>query len=142
MVKETINCLVCGQPLRATGADVNMYYCARRKEWVSEFGIHLDIVDTVIYVDPDEQREIMWVVEIPPYRFTMTDFPSGPKTVVDKTIIPGGPPWDSQSRKDLEALGTSAGYRKLILTVPAIMKLAWNDKKQVLDRLKLYLLFS
>lgn len=128
-------CLVCGKPLKATGGDTNMYYCAMRKEWVSEFGVHLDIVECVIYVDPEKKRETMWVVELAPYRFTMTDFPTGPKTEVHQTVLPDAGPWDRDFVK-------SFLYKKRILTVPAVMKLPWDNKQQVLDRLKLYMLFS
>jgi hypothetical protein len=130
-------CLVCGKPLKATGGDVNMYYCDKRKEWVSEFGIHLDVTDTVIYIDPNKRRETMWIVEVPPYRFTMTNFSTGPKTEVHKTVIPDWAPWD----KDVENKEMFL-HKKLILTVPALMNLPWYDKKQVFNRLKLYLLFS
>lgn len=138
-------CLVCGKPLKASGGDVNMYYCDSRKEWVSELGTHLDVTESVVYIDPVKRRETMWVVEIPPYRFTMTDFPPGPKTEVHKTILPDWPPWDKikdpSAIKDPDTLKALL-YKKLILTVPALMKLPWHNRQQVLDRLKLYLLFS
>lgn len=132
-------CLVCGMPLKATGGDTNMYYCVTRKEYVSEWNVHLDVVDSVIYIDPIRGCETMWVVEVPPYRFTMTDFESGPKTEVHKTVLPDWPPWNKTM--DPESIKTLM-YKKLILTVPARMKLPWHDKQQVLERLKLYMLFS
>lgn len=130
------NCLVCGAQLSASGGDVNMYYCTKRQEYMSEWNTHLDVVDTVIYVDPDRKRETMWIVEIPPYRFTMTNFQE-PKTEVHKTVLPDFAPWDREIENVKMFL-----YKKLILKVPALMKLPWHDKAKVLERLKLYMLFS
>lgn len=131
------NCLVCGAQLSASGGDVNMYYCTKRKIYMPEWKCHLDVTDTVIYIDPDKHRETMWVVEIPPYRFTMTDFPRGPRTEVHKTVLPDFAPWD----REVENIKLFL-YKKLILEVPALMKLPWHDKAKVLERLKLYMLFS
>lgn len=131
------SCLICGMPLKASGGDTNMYYCTTRKEYMSEWGLHLDVTDSVIYIDPNKGRETMWIVEIPPYRFTMTDFGSGPKTEVHKTVLPELAPWD----REIENVKIFL-YKKLILTVPSVMKLPWHDKQKVLERLKLYLLFS
>lgn len=130
------NCLVCGAQLTASGGDVNMYYCTKRKIYMPEWKCHLDVTDTVIYVDPKRERETMWIVEIPPYRFTMTDF-QHPKTEVHKTVLPDLAPWD----REVENIKIFL-YKKLILTVPALMKLPWHDKTQTLERLKLYMLFS
>jgi hypothetical protein len=132
-------CLVCGQPLKPSGAGANMYYCTRRKEYVSEWNVHLDVMDTIIYFDPESGRETMWVVEIPPYKFTMTDSSSVQKTEIHKKVLPDWPPWNKAV--DPESVKTLL-YNKLILTVPSIMKLPWHDKEKVLERLKLYLLFS
>ncbi len=114
-----------------------MYYCAKRKEYMSEWGLHLDVTDSVIYVDPKRGRDTMWVVEIPPYRFTMTDFGYRQRTEVHKTVLPDWAPWDREIENKEIFL-----QKKLILSVPSVMKLPWHDKQKVLERLKLYLLFS
>lgn len=131
------DCLVCGQPLRASGGDTNMFYCVTRKEHISEWNVHVDYVDTIIYVDPIDRRETMWVVEIPPYRFTMTDFSLGQKTEVHKTVMPDGAPWDQEIENREMFL-----QKKLILKVACLLNLPWHDRQKVLERLKLYLLFS
>lgn len=132
-------CLVCGQPLKASGGDTNMYYCTKRKEYVSEWNVHLDVMDTIIYIDPDNKKEAMWIVEIPPYRFTMTDLRGGQSTEIHKKVLPDWPPWNKST--DSESVQTLL-YYKPILKIPSVMKLPWHDKEKVLERLKLYLLFS
>jgi hypothetical protein len=132
-------CLVCGATLTASGGDTNMYYCVKRKEYVAEWNVHLEVMDSIIYLDPISKQETMWVVEIPPYRFTMTDFSSGRKTEVHKKVLPDWPPWNKAA--DPESVKTLL-YNELILTVPSLMKLPWHDRQKTLERLKLYLLFS
>lgn len=133
MTKENPICPVCGNTLKATGTDPNMFYCVKRKVWVSDLGIHIDIVDATIYLTNDGKIE--WqVIEIPPYRFLLTDDKDGQMTVVSKYVTLNKNPWDKQN--------AMAWRRETILTIPALMKLPWNDKEQVLEKLKLYLLFS
>lgn len=127
-------CLVCGAPLIAAGGKSNMYYCAKRREYVSDFGVHLDVMDSTIYVD-EAGRQTIKVIEIPPYKFSITDEESVQKTEVYKLVLPDAPLWDAAEAKEWI-------YHKSILVVPAVMDLPWHDRRKVLERLKLYLLFS
>lgn len=131
------DCLICGQPLKASGGDANMYYCTKRKEYMSELGLNIEVIDSIIYVDPKSGKHSMKVIEIPPYRFTMTDYPRGQRTEVHKTVLPDWAPWDKEI-EDKEIFL----QKKLILRVPVVLNLPWHDKQKVLERLKLYLLFS
>ena len=126
-------CPVCGMTLQATAVNPNMYYCTKRRVWVSDLGDHLDTVDAAIYVAPDG-RQTMKVIEIPPYIFSITDDGNVQKTVVKKLMPPDGLPW-----KKLRLLGPE---RKIILTGPAVMTMPWNDKEKVVKKLHLYMLFS
>ncbi len=133
MTIENPICPVCGNTLKATGTDPNMFYCVKRKVWVSDLGIHIDIVDSTIYFT--NEGKIEWqVIEIPPYRFLIVDDHDGQQTVVSKYVTLNKKPWDKQN--------AMAWRRETILTIDAIMNLPWNDKEQVLEKLKLYLLFS
>lgn len=133
MTSENPICPVCGNALKATGVDPNMYYCIKRKIWVSDLGIHLDIVDATVSITPE--GKINWqLIEIPPYSFLITDDAKGQQTVVRKVLAPESKPYYKARAKTYE--------RKIVLTVPALMKLPWNNKEEVLNRMKLYLLFS
>jgi hypothetical protein len=133
MTIENPTCPVCGNTLKATGTDPNMFYCVKRKVWVSDLGIHIDIVDATIYRTPD--GKVVWqVIEIPPYRFLLNDDDKGQLTTVSKYVTLNKKPWDKQN--------AMAWKREVILTVQALINLPWNDKDQVLEKLKLYLLFS
>lgn len=110
-----------------------MYYCTKRKVWVSDLGIHLDIIDSTIYVAPDG-RQTLKIIEVPPYSFTITDEEKNQKTVIRKVVAPERVPWQKTKARTLE--------RKILLTVNAAMKGPWNDKEKVHERVKLYLLFS
>ncbi len=133
MAMELPNCPVCGNALKATGVDPNMYFCVKRKVWISDLGIHLDIVDATLNILPD--GKVTWqLIEIPPYSFLITDDEKGQQTVVRKVIGPELTPWNKKRAKTFE--------RKIVLTVPALMKMPWNNKQKVLERMKLFLLFS
>lgn len=126
-------CPVCGNGLRATGVNPNMYYCTRRKVWMSDLGTHLDIVDATVYVAPDG-RQTMKVIEVPPYSFTIIDDGVTQKTDVRKVMHEERLPGMRSSARTYE--------RKMVLSVQAVMNLPWNSKEKVLERMKLYLLFS
>jgi hypothetical protein len=131
--KETPICPVCGDTLKATGVDPNMYYCTKRKIWFPDIGAHLDTIEATIYVD-DDGKYTLQVIEVPPYRFTITDNAKVQKTEVEKVVKHEPAPGHKWYPR---ALG-----RKVILTIPSIMNLPWNDKEKVLERMKLFLLFS
>lgn len=133
MVEAPI-CPVCGLTLRATGVNPNMYYCTKRKVWVSDLGMHLDIVDATIYVDPLSGKQTLKIIEVAPYSFTITDDTVTKKTEVRKIMPEERIPGTRKSSRSLE--------RKKVLSIEACMKLPWNDKEKVLERMKLYLLFS
>lgn len=133
MTREPPICPVCGLPLRATGVNPDMYYCMQRKVWEPDLGIYLDIIDSTIYLDP-EGKQILRVIEVPPFSFTITDDDQKKETVIRKVVAPERSPRDRNKARVLE--------RKVILTIPAVAKLPWKDKKAVAERVKLYLLFS
>ncbi len=127
------NCPVCGMTLKATGVNPDMYYCTKRKVWISDLGIHLDIVDSTIYVEPDG-RQTLKIIEVPPYTFTITNEEKSQKTVVRKMIPKCSYPWIKELARPMDKV--------TILTVNAVLELPWNDKKKVYEKVKLYLLFS
>lgn len=126
-------CPVCGMTLKATGVNPNMYYCTKRKVWVSDLNIHYDTVDSTVFVAPDG-RQTLKIIEIPPYKFIITDEEKIQKTVVHKMMAPDTIPWQRSS--------THTVNKKVILTVNTVMKLPWNNKEKVHEKVKLYLLFS
>lgn len=133
--KEPPICPVCGIPLRPTGNNPDMYYCTKRKIWMQDLGMHLDIIDATIYLAPDGQQTLK-IIEVPPYSFTITDDNCCKQSTVVRKVIPQDrtfPPGPLRART-LE--------RKIVLSVDAAMKLPWHDKEKVLERMKMYLLFS
>jgi hypothetical protein len=130
--KQPPICPVCGIPLRPTGNNPDMYYCTKRKIWIQDLGMHLDIIDATIYVSPDGKPTLK-IIEIPPYSFTITDDPGKTSTVIRKVMpqerLPG-----ARKARTLE--------RKIILSMDVVAKLPWHDREKVLERVKLYLLFS
>ncbi len=133
MTRQIPTCPVCGNTLKATGADPDTYYCVKRKIWISDLGIHADIVDAAINVSPE--GKVRWQhIEVPPYSFIITDDEKGQSTVVRKLMAPERLP--AHIRK------TFTYEKKTILTIKAIMNLPWNNKQKVMERMKMFLLFS
>ena len=132
---RVLHCPVCGDKLLSAGPPaVDTYWCAKRQEYVQDFGTSVDVVDYFVYVDPDG-RHSSRIIEIPPYKFSITDEKSCRKTEVYKTVLNDLPPWSVEDKSMFL-------QKKHILTIPAVMNLPWHDRSKVLERLKLYLLFS
>lgn len=110
-----------------------MYYCDKRSVWISDLGIHIDVIDAIVEMLPD--GKVTWQkIEIPPYVFIITDNDEGQWTLVSKYVTLNKKPWDKQN--------AMAWKRENILKISAAMNLPWNDRKTVLEKLRLYLLFS
>jgi hypothetical protein len=73
----------------------------KRKVWEPDLGIYLDIVDSTIYVDP-EGKQILRVIEIPPFSFTIVDDDQKQETVIRKVIAPERSLRDRNKARTLE----------------------------------------
>ena len=133
MSKEIPICPVCGKTLKATGVDPFMYYCTKRKIWFPHIGTHLDTVEATIWTDA-EGKYVLQIIEIPPYRFTITDDVDEQKTEISKIAY--------QETMPPHKWYPHALSREVILNIPTVINLPWNNKEKVLERVKLFLLFS
>lgn len=127
-------CPVCGEALKVTGANPNVYACTKRKVWLSDLGLHCEIIDATVYVDLQTGKRTSKLIEIPPYVFWITDDGSTQKTDVRKLVLEERIPGIKQGSRSFE--------RKRVLSLNCAMKLPWNDKEKVMERMRLYLLFS
>jgi hypothetical protein len=109
-----------------------MYFCNKRRVWISSLGQHVDSVDAAIFVAPDG-RQTMKTIEVLPYIFNITDDGYTQKTVVKKMI-----PIDAAWKKMM----LPNGERRVVLTLPVAMNMPWDNKAKVLEKMRLYLLFS
>lgn len=125
-----ILCPVCGSPLRATAPNPDMYTCTRRKVWVSELNLFLNIIDATIYLSP-EGKQIQKIIEIPPYIFNIIDTDQLQVTKV------------KQIRLDKTGRNTNRIFNEeTILRIDAVMDMPWKNKKKIVEKLKTYILFS
>lgn len=123
-------CPVCHRSMTVTGINPNMYFCERRQIYSDDLGVHLEVVDATIFVAPDG-RHTLSIIEVPPYSFTMRDDEMGKKTEVRK-IIP----------QDIVMGKARVLERHKVFEVDSLMNLPWDNKKKVLERVGIYLLFS
>lgn len=129
-MSHVIECPVCHFPMKASGINSDMYFCARRKIYSTYLSIWLDIVDATICVAPNGQRTLS-IIEVPPYTFTIRDDEIGQKTEVRK-IIP----------VDVVMGKAQSLDRVKVFEVDSIMNLPWDNAKRVIERVGVYLLFS
>lgn len=134
MSKETPICPVCGNALKVAGVDPNMYYCPKRKIWFPDIGAHIDTIEATIYIDASG-RHTLQIIEVPPYRFTITDEDKIQKTEISKIAV-------RQDRVHSYKWYPQSITRDPILILSTALKLPWNNKEKVLERMKLFLLFS
>lgn len=134
MSKETPICPVCGDVLKISGVDINMYYCPKRKIWFPDIGAHIDTIEATICFNADGKPTLQ-IIEVPPYRFTITDEDQFQKTEISKIAV-------RQDRVHPQKWYPQAITREPILILSTALKLPWNNKEKVLERMKLFLLFS
>lgn len=127
---RSFECPVCHFPMKATGINPDMYFCARRRMYSTHLGVSLDIVDATIYVAPNGQK-ILSIIEVPPYTFTIRDDEMGQKTEVRKIVASDVVMGKAQSLDRIK-----------VFEVDSIMNLPWDNAQRVLERVGLYLLFS
>lgn len=120
-------CPVCGLVLKTTVINPVLYYCEKRKFWLTEPGMYIDIIDATIYMSADG-RKTLKIIDIPPFTFTIFDEINFKRTKIYK-IMPSHQTKSLTKEMVLDIAGTA-------------IDLPWNDKEKVLDKIKLYLLFS
>lgn len=126
-----ITCPVCNQGMIAGGVNPNIYQCQRTKEYVPELKTKLDIIHATYYIDPVTQQITYKVIELGSVSFVISDDVNGKKTIIRRV-------------KELpRKKGESRRFESQeLLKLPAAINLPWHDRKQVMEKLSLYLLFS
>lgn|SRR5574337_1238610 len=126
-------CPICGNALKAMGTNPNLYTCTKRKVWVSDLGIHVEIVDAAISLS-STGKQIYKVIEVPPYIFSIADDEGKKQTEITEMVPIADVPWRKIVGRPYD--------RKVILRISAALDLPWHDKQKVFEKVRLYLLFS
>ncbi len=142
-----MKCPICQDEMIKT-ENVDIYRCKEKLVWSPQVrtveGLkvqtHLTIVHSIIYVNPETQKQELKCFEYPPYLFTIWDYDNHPVTnrkngtfrqtkITERVFI---------SRRDGEVVTED----RELFTFPSALDLPWDDAEQVMERVKMYLLFS
>ena len=117
--------------MSVTGLNPNIYQCQRIKVWVPEIKAKLDNIHATFYVEPLTQQVTYKVIEMGAFSFTIQDDHQKKSTVIRKVKeLPKRP----KEARTFES--------ETILKLSAAIDLPWNDKSKVMERVRMYLLFS
>lgn len=123
-------CPVCKRPLRKV---VNQYIleCPPRKVAVPELGVTVECIHTTAHLDMDGSVHKLYI-EILPYHFEINYKKNTSCILVLTRNVKSK--WDKSKNKEL--------IWKPLMEFNSIINLPWNNRKAIMDRVKLYLLFS
>ena len=124
-----INCDICGAPLIQTG-NVGIFTCKETSIWIEDRKRYLEIRHTTCHVF--DNKITYKLIDVFPYEFHI-DYVTDKTTIFKKTIR-------SIVREDKNVVYTTD--KKSLLEIDHIMDLPWNDQEQVIQKLKLYSIFS
>jgi hypothetical protein len=93
----------------------------------------------MIYLD-EEGKTTLKVIEVAPYAFEIHDSDIKQTRiieVIDPNKKKGAPPVKKTRYKPARTF-----QRETLIIIPSIVNCQWDDKEQVYDRVKMYMLFS
>jgi hypothetical protein len=125
-----IKCDVCGINLIQSG-NVGIYTCKEVPIWIEDRQRYLEIRHTTCHVV--NNKVIYKEIDVFPYKFCLSLETN--KTSIFKSII----------RTTTLNDGKNIVYntdKRIVLEIDHIIDLPWNDKEQVIQKLKLYSAFS
>ena len=112
------------------GGDV-VYQCHKKTIHVENVGL-MEVVDAVYFVRTVQPLDVsLKVIEIYPYTFTIAN-----KNDFTKTTV-------RVERKDeFTQFAPLLASKEVILEIPYLLDLPWDDRDKVLEKMKTYILFS
>lgn len=135
-----MKCPVCQDEMENT---INLYImrCKEKKLWLPQLktveglkvNTHVDVTHSIIYTNPDTGKQELKVFEIPPYIFKICDYEGAEpyqRTEISERVLRNF------------GLGEVRSDELEVISFPTAIDLPWHDAAQVLDRVKMYLLFS
>jgi hypothetical protein len=125
-----VTCEICGQDLIQSG-NVEIYSCASSYHWIEENNKYLEFKHYSCHIKNGKINYKLFTIF--PYRFEL--FYDDNKTKIYKSIV----------RAEIKNPGKETVYsteRQKVLELESIIDLPWNNKDQVLQKLKLYSIFS
>jgi hypothetical protein len=132
----TVKCPVCSKSMFQTNTN-KLLMCPRKRTRVPELKSVIDMSHAMVLVD-DSGNIIMKTLDILPYSFEIHDGPNLKQTRICKMKN------DFTYEDNVTSMNIGDKYfeREEVIVVPKALDLEWGNKKKVLERIKMYMLFS
>lgn len=132
----TVACPICQVALNPT-ANPHMLMCNRRKTFVPELNATLETTHAMIYVNPEGKQSFM-AIEVLPYIFEIKN-DEVKQTKIFKIIDPT----KNHPREKRNAWpGPRSFERQHLITLEGVVHCDWHNRASVIDRVKMYMVFS
>lgn len=126
-------CDICNKPLIKSG-NHSIYFCAVKKEWVSQLRRNLDYYHCLNSYDKDE-KALSKLITVPPYIFEIDYI--GKQTKIKKIVL-----FREKTLKNVVvSISDNNIEEEVYCELPTILELPWNDIQKVEEKLKIYNLF-
>lgn len=136
-----IKCPVCKQAMTSIHKN-NTYSCVSREEYISEFKASVEYSHATVHVD-NEGNQIIKRIDVLPYSFQIIDQGEVKQTRIMKVSKRAAPPPGQDYKKKASIIfGDLRLDQETLIVVPNAINIEWKDKKQVEERVKMYMLFS
>jgi hypothetical protein len=103
--------------------------CPKKQTWIEDLEIMVNISHASVWVNPYNNNPEIFSLEVGPYDITMWDTEDAKKTRICTTD------W----RDGLEGPNQ---FEKHLITLEKALYLPWHDTQEVVNRIKMYLVFS
>lgn len=122
----------------------NNYVCETKEEFIPELKAKVEYNHASVYVD-DEGQQVIKRIDVLPYSFEIIEQEDVKQTRIMKVTNPA---FKVRSKDSVYERIPSIKYGdlrleiKTIIVVPNAINVQWDDKTAVLDRVKMFMLFS
>jgi hypothetical protein len=132
-----IKCPVCDKEMQATNTKL-MFMCPVRRTRVKELKCVIESSHAMVLLNKDGQV-IMKTLDIFPYSFEIHDNPNGLKQT---RICQVRSEFDWSEEWERLTIGNKYMQRRELVVLPKALDIKWSNKKEVLSKVKMYMLFS
>src|SRR5574338_316945 len=138
-----IKCPVC-KAVMVSHHKNNTYTCVLKDEYIPELKANMEYSHAVVHID-DDGNQVIKRIDVPPYCFQIIDQGDIRQTRIMKLSNPAFKKRNAEGFYDKKpGIRYSDLYleQETLIVVPNAISVDWKDKKQVEERVKMYMLFS
>lgn len=138
-----IKCPVCKQAMTSPHKN-KTYVCVPNEEFIPELKATVEYSHATVHID-NNGNQIIKQIDILPYSFQIIDQGEVRQTRIMKISNPAFKKRNAEGfydKKPKAQYGDMYLEQETLIVVPNAISVEWKDKKQVEERVKMYMLFS